>query len=289
MPELPEVETTARALRPALAGRTIAAVRGVDYAPLVAPLSPQAFASALAGRRISAVGRRGKYLLLSLDDGSVLAIHLRMSGRLFVAPAGTPPDRHTRAILDLDDGHSLRFRDPRKFGRMRLLSAPEHAHLDRSLGPEPLDPATAAGWMERLRRHRRTRLKPLLMDQRFLAGLGNIYADEALHRAGLHPLRPAGSLYRQEAGRLQQAIVEVLADAIAAEGTTLSDGIYLFGEGEAGRFAERLRVYGRAGLPCAVCGHPIGRERIGGRSSHFCPRCQPLAPTTNPEDEGENP
>ena len=277
MPELPEVETTARLLRPLLTGRTIAAVQHLDYPPLVAPFSPEAFRSAVAGRQILAVGRRAKYILLSLDDGFTLTIHLGMSGTLFVAPQAAPADRHTRAILDLDHGRGLRFCDPRKFGRMRLLSPAQYGRLDARLGPEPLDSADdESGWTARLRRRSRARLKPLLMDQRFLAGLGNIYADEALHRAGLHPLRPAGSLSDEEASRLLRAVIEVLSAAVTAQGTTLPDGAYRFGEGEHGRFAERLRVYGRAGEPCPTCGHPIGRERIGGRSSHFCPRCQPI-------------
>ena len=275
MPELPEVETTARILGPELMGRTIVGVRGIDYPPLVEPLSPDEIARRLAGRRITRVGRRAKFLLLHLDDGAVLAVHLRMSGRLYLSPRTSPAEHHTHAVLELDDGRALHFRDPRKFGRMRLLQPGEYAALDGRLGPEPLDgrwdASTLAG---QLRRRPRARLKALLLDQRFLAGLGNIYSDEALFRAGLHPARPAGSLAPAEVERLHQAIVAVLQEAIAANGTTLSDGIYLFGPGEAGRFAERLQVYGRAGKPCPRCGAAIARETLAGRSSHFCPHCQ---------------
>ncbi len=275
MPELPEVETTARALRRDLPGKTVVGVRALDYAPLVAPLTPEEFAAAMGGQRITGVGRRAKFVLLYLESGAVLAVHLRMTGRLYVVPGETEPDRYTHAVLDLDDGNSLHFRDPRKFGRMRLLTDREFSRLDALLGPEPLDPAlTAARLHDRLQARGRARLKPLLLDQRFLAGLGNIYADETLFRARLHPLRAAGSLSEEEAGRLHRAMVEVLEEAIAAEGTTLSDGTFLFGSGEPGHFAERLRVYGRAGKPCLACGRPIERRIVGGRSTHFCLECQ---------------
>lgn len=275
MPELPEVETTARILAPELLARTVVAVHAIDYPPLVAPLSPEEFARRLVGRRITALGRRAKFLLLHLDDGAVLAVHLRMSGRLYLCPRESPAEHHTHAVLELDDGRALRFRDPRKFGRMRLLSPEEHAALDRRLGPEPLSPHwDAAALLAQLRGRPRARLKALLLDQHFLAGLGNIYSDEALFRAGLHPARPAGSLSPNEIEQLHRAIRSVLAEAIAANGTTLSDGIYLFGPGEAGRFAERLQVYGRAGEPCPRCGAPIVRKILAGRSSHFCPSCQ---------------
>lgn len=275
MPELPEVETTARFLRPHLSGRAIVGVRALDYPPLVAPYSREGFAAALLGGRVRDLGRRGKHLLLFLEDGRVLAIHLGMSGRLLLFPRETPPDRHTHAVLDLDDGNALHFGDPRKFGRMRLLSAEEYAALDRRLGPEPLSPTfTVQVLAQRLQARSQARLKALLLDQRILAGLGNIYADEALFRAGLHPFRPAGSLTPEDVGRLHQAIREVLEEAIAAEGTTLPDRAFRFGTGTDGRFAVRLQVYGRAGRPCPRCGTTLRRERLAGRSTCFCPRCQ---------------
>jgi len=275
MPELPEVETTARNLRPDLLGRTFIAVRGLDYPPLVEPFTPAEFAARLAGRRVVAVGRRAKFILLQLDDGEVLTIHLRMSGRLYLQPTAAVPLSHTHAVLDLDDGRALHLRDPRKFGRLRLLTSAEYETWHGLLGPEPLAADFSAGVLaSRLLARRRARLKAVLLDQRFLAGLGNIYADEALFRARLHPLRPAGSLSSAEVAQLHGAIQEVLLEAIAANGTTLGDGLFLFGAGEAGRFAERLRVYGRRGEACTSCGTTIERQIIAGRSSYFCPACQ---------------
>lgn len=275
MPELPEVETTARALRPDLLGRTIVRVRGIDYPPLVEPLNPASFARRVRGRQILAVGRRAKLILLHLDNGNVLSIHLRMSGRLYIAATAAPPTPHVHAVLELSDGRSLCLRDPRKFGRMRLLTAAEYAALDAHLGPEPVTEGFSVDQLAgRLRARRRARLKAVLLDQRFVAGLGNIYADETLFRAGLHPLRPAGSLSPAEVARLHRAIRETLAEAIAAEGTTLGDMVYLFGEGRSGRFAARLCVYGHAGEPCPICGAAIVRQIIAGRSTHFCPVCQ---------------
>jgi formamidopyrimidine-DNA glycosylase len=275
MPELPEVETTARALRPDLLGRKIVGARGIDYPPLVEPLSPETFCRRITGRLILAVGRRAKFVLLHLDNGDILTIHMRMSGRLYVAPGADPPAPHVHAVLDLGDGRALHFRDPRKFGRMRLLTAAEYARLDAHLGPEPVENHLSLDDLaSRLRARRRGRLKAILLDQRFVAGLGNIYVDETLFRAGLHPLRPAGSLSPEEIAHLHRAIQQVLAEAIAAEGTTLGDMIYLFGEGRSGQFAERLCVYGRVGQPCPTCGTPIERQSIAGRSSHFCPVCQ---------------
>lgn len=275
MPELPEVETTLRALD--VAGRTVLAVRGIDYPPTVAPASPETFARALLQRRILTVQRRGKYLLLHLEGEAVLAVHLRMSGRLLQLRGRPEPDRHTRLILDLDDASSLVLRDPRKFARVRVLSRQEYLGLDAALGPEPFSVCRdAAAWQARLFRHPRSRLKALLMDQRFLAGVGNIYADEALHRACLHPLRPVSSLSADEAVRLGEALLEVLEEAIAAEGTTLADGAYRFGEGRTGNFHPMLRVYGREGKPCLRCGTPIVRIPFAARSSYYCPVCQPL-------------
>lgn len=275
MPELPEVETTARALRPDLLDRTVIRVRGLDYPPLVEPLTPDDFAARLTGQRIVGVGRRAKLILLQLAEDAVLTVHLRMSGRLYLRPAAVEPRPHTHAVLDLDDGRALHLRDPRKFGRLRLYTAAEYAMLDRRLGPEPLAADfTAEVLASRLRARRRARLKAVLLDQRSLAGLGNIYADESLFRAGLHPRRPAGSLSAQEVAHLHRAIQEVLREAIAANGTTLGDGLYLFGADEAGQFAARLRVYGRGGEPCPSCGTAIERQTVAGRSSHLCPLCQ---------------
>ena len=193
-----------------------------------------------------------------------------MSGRLAVESADAPEDSHTRVVFRLDDGHQLRFSDPRKFGRMALTPCPEEWLGD--LGPEPLDltPEGLAGMLQ----GRRVRLKPLLTDQRFLAGLGNIYADEALWRAGLHPLRCADQLTPEETARLYGAIQQVLEEAIARRGTTLPDQRYVLPDGRPGEFSAHLAVYGREGHPCPRCGAPVVRTRVGGRSAHFCPQCQ---------------
>jgi formamidopyrimidine-DNA glycosylase len=271
MPELPEVETTARTLRGRLVGRIITGAE-VRWPRTAATHAPPDLAQAVTGRRIQDVGRRGKYVVFTLDQGSLL-VHLKMTGRLFVVPADSPQDQYVRAWFNLDDGHQLRFHDVRKFGRVYLVGDTEE--VTAPLGPEPLgDELTVAAFRSLLER-RRGRLKPLLLNQTFLAGLGNIYADEALHRAGLHPLRTADSLSLSEQERLYMAIRTVLAGAVQARGTTLSDGGYLDAEGRPGGFQTQVAVYGRAGERCPRCGGAIQRIVLGQRSTHFCPRCQP--------------
>jgi len=269
MPELPEVESLARELRGALVGRKIVGVE-VRWPRIVAAPDPETFARRLVGRRIREIRRRGKWLLLGLDEGEWLLVHLRMSGRLTVEDACAPDDVHTRVVFHLGDGQRLRFSDPRKFGRMALTACPEEWLGD--LGPEP--PGLTLEQLAGMLQGRRVRLKPLLTDQRFLAGLGNIYADEVLWRAGLHPLRPADTLTLEETARLHGAIRQVLEEAIARRGTTLPDQRYVLPDGRPGEFAARLAVYGREGHPCPRCGTPIARTRVGGRSVHFCPQCQ---------------
>jgi len=271
MPELPEVETLARELRGVLVGRSVVGVE-VRWPRTVAAPDPETFARRLVGRRIWEIRRRGKWLLLGLDEGDWLLVHLRMSGRLAVERADAPEDAHTRVVFHLDDGRRLRFSDPRKFGRMALTACPEEWLGD--LGPEPLDPDLTPERLAGMLRGRRVRLKPLLADQRFLAGLGNIYADEVLWRAGLHPLRCAHTLTPGEVTRLHGAMREVLEEAIARRGTTLPDQRYVLPDGRPGEFAAHLAVYGREGQPCPRCGAPIARARVGGRSAHFCPQCQ---------------
>lgn len=273
MPELPEVETLAREFRSVLIGRQIAGVR-VGWARIIAAPDPVAFVHQLSGRRICEVARRGKWLLFGLDSGHWLLMHLRMSGRLILEATDAPlDDPHTRVVLYLDGGERLRFSDPRKFGRMALTDDPGKILGD--LGPEPLDPALTAERLREMLCARRARLKPLLMDQRFLAGLGNIYADEVLWEAGLHPLRPSDTLSEEEVRRLHRAIQCVLEAAIARQGTTLPDQRYVLPDGRPGEFAPHLAVYGREGEPCPRCRTPIIRIPLGGRSTHFCPRCQP--------------
>ena len=264
MPELPEVETYARGLRP-LIGRTFLGARVLW--PRSAPTGPELLGPRIAGQVVQDVARRGKYIVLTLTDDTLL-VHLKMTGQLVVAPADAPPDPHARVVFDLDGGEELRFHDPRKFGRVYLVTDP--AQVTGALGPEPLaDDFTPEGFAARLA-GRRGRLKSLLLDQTFVAGVGNIYADEALHRAGLHPLRPADTLTPDEQARLYAAIRAVLAQAIANRGTNL-DWAYT-----QGRNQDALQVFHRHGQPCSTCGTPIERILVGQRGTHFCPTCQPL-------------
>ncbi len=265
MPELPEVETIVRGLE--ITGQRILRVR-VLWPGSVRP-SPDQFVHRLEGQRVVGVGRRGKWLKVSLSEGDSLLIHLRMSGRLLF---GRDTHPHTRVVLELEDGRHLCFEDPRKFGRMVLTRHPEHL-LD-SLGPEPLSEGFTADLLGEMLAVRRGRLKPLLLNQRFLAGLGNIYTDQALWEAGIHPLRRANTLSAEEVARLHRAIQDVLRRAIERSGTTLNDGGYVRADGQPGRFASLLTVYGRAGEPCPRCSTPIVRIRVGGRGTHLCPRCQ---------------
>lgn len=270
MPELPEVETYARDLDRLLRGCTFTGAR-VGWPAQLAGEDPGTFASRLSGRQVRGVSRRGKLLVFQLDDGA-LVLHLRMSGRPIVAGAGEPVDPHAHLVLDLAGGRELRLRDPRKFGRAWLVADPETV-LGR-LGPEPLDPAFTADAMARRLGARRCRLKPLLLDQEFVAGLGNIYVDESLWAARLHPQRRADEVGRPGALRLHAAIVDVLRRAVAARGSTLRDGGYRDLTGNPGEMQGSLAVYGRAGAPCPRCAAPIRRIVVAGRGTHLCPRCQ---------------
>ncbi len=276
MPELPEVETTARGLQRRLVGREVIATLGISWPPTLANVAPEELEALLAGRRVTEVGRRGKFVLIHLDDGAILAVHRRMTGNLIVRAAGEPPEKHTRLILDLDDGAQLRFVDPRKFGRVYYYQdfATAQDQLNRVAGPEPLDDLTPARLTELLG-GRRGRLKALLLDQRFLAGLGNLYADEILWLARLHPEHGAATLSADEIGRLADAIGRVLRNAIERRGTSLND--YRDAEGEPGENQDFLEAYGRAGAPCRRCGAPIVKYWLGQRGTHLCPGCQPGA------------
>lgn len=275
MPELPEVETLARGLQPLLADRTIVAA-AVDWPRTVAFPRVDEFERRIVGQRIRSVGRRGKYLILQLDRDDLL-IHLKMSGRLQIAPGGALPDQHTRFRLELDNHQQLRFQDPRKFGRVYLTDDPQQ--VTGTLGPEPLADDFTREDFCRLLARRKGRLKSLLLNQAFLAGLGNIYADEALFMARLHPLRPADSLLPEEQARLYESIRSVLNSAIKNQGTTLRDKAYRDVYGQEGAFQEQVAVYGRRGMPCPCCQTPIERIVIGGRSAYFCPHCQPPWPS----------
>lgn len=271
MPELPEVETIARELRSCLIGRTITGAE-VRWARSIAMPSPAEFEQQVIGQMVQAVDRRGKLLLLHLSGGATLLVHLRMSGQLLLDPCVSPVDKHVRVILTLDDGSTLRFQDQRKFGRMWLVHDPQV--VLGGLGPEPLADDFTSEVLAHLIARRSGMLKPLLLNQSFLAGLGNIYADEVLFRARLHPRRKANSLNDAEIARLYCAIRQVLSEAITGQGTTF-DGVYQRVNGASGNFQDNLLVYGCAGESCRECGSPIERITLGGRGTHFCPHCQP--------------
>ncbi|MBP8293010.1 MAG: bifunctional DNA-formamidopyrimidine glycosylase/DNA-(apurinic or apyrimidinic site) lyase [Caldilineaceae bacterium] len=274
MPELPEVETYVRELAPLLTGRQVCAAE-VFWPRTIAAPDADAFQTQIVGQQFATFGRRGKYMLLGLASGATLIVHLRMTGHLQVEPAGTAPDKHTHVLLDLDSGERLLFRDSRKFGRIWLVD--EAAPVLARLGPEPLsNDFTPDGLGQRLA-GRQAAIKALLLDQAIVAGIGNIYADEALFRAGVHPLRHGGSLTSAELARLHLAVCMVLADGIAAAGSSLgvsSIQNYQRPGGQPGSFQEQHRVFQRTGQPCLVCGAPIARIVIAQRSTHFCPGCQ---------------
>ena len=270
MPELPEVETIVNQLRPCLLERRIVAV-WIGWERIVDRPPAEIFCQRLRGQTFADARRRGKFLLFPLHGGDTLLVHLRMTGNLLLQPSSVEPDQHTHAVLTLDDGHCLHYRDVRKLGRLYLVDDPQE--VIGGLGPEPLAADFDAAALAARLAGRRARIKSLLLDQHILAGLGNIYADEALFRAGIHPLRPGHSLTVAEIARLHTAIRAVLSEAIAARGSTLRD--YRSAEGQPGRFQERLRVFRREGEPCPRCRTPLARIRVGGRSTYFCPRCQP--------------
>ena len=282
MPELPEVETVARDLRRHLLpdggghGPVIAGAR-VAWDRTLRDGDPAAFAAGVTGRRIEGVGRRGKQVVIDLDGGAWLTVHLKMTGQLFVVPAGLLVDPYERAALVLDDGREVRFRDVRKFGRIGLYGADDDPFDD--LGPEPLDPRfTLRAWRARLH-GRRARLKTLLVDQSFVAGIGNIYADEALWRSRLHPLRSAASLRPRDERVLYRHVLDILGEAVERRGSSIDDYTAPDGDGE---MQERLDVYQRTGLPCPRCGRPIRRIVIGIRATHFCSFCQRLPAADRP-------
>jgi formamidopyrimidine-DNA glycosylase len=273
VPELPEVETIVADLRPHLAGLTIVSC-DLLFPTIVRHPEPELFLDAVAGRRIADVRRRGKYILIELGNDLLLVVHLGMTGQLRLLDANTPLEKHTHAIFILDDGRHLRYRDPRRFGRLLLgteLDLLASKKLPR-LGPEPIDPEFIADDLYRRLRKRRTALKAFLLDQGSVAGVGNIYADESLHRARLRPDRLAGSLSRKSAQRLHESLRDSLLVAIANRGSSVDT--YRDAWGEIGGQQEKLLVYGRAGEPCFTCGRPLALIRIAGRSTVFCRRCQ---------------
>ncbi len=274
MPELPEVESVRRQLEPTLVGRRFKRV-SIDDPRLVRPYEPADVAAELEGEHVVAVERRGKYLVFRFESGRVLLIHLRMTGSLLSAASGSlPDDPHRRAVVNLDDGSDVAYRDVRRFGTWLLLEPGEaEPYLAARVGDEPLDALfTAARLGERLA-GRRTSLKAALLDQRTLAGMGNIYVDEALWRARLNPLRPASRLDRNELRRLHRGIRAALEHGLARQGSTLRD--YRLPDGSGGSMQNEFRVYGRRDEPCDRCGTLIARTQVAGRTTWFCPTCQP--------------
>jgi len=273
MPELPEVETIVRHLRdgwdgaPAMTGMLIEGVT-LHWPRHVASPSPSAFHRRIKGRRVTDVRRRGKYLVFPLDTGTLI-LHLKMSGDLRVVGQELPPGPFERTIFHLGGGWEMRFSDARKFGKIYLVRDPEI--VLGPLGPEPLDRGFTPDLLARRLSDRHRLLKPLLLDQTFVAGLGNIYADEALHRAGLHPLRRSDSLTPLEARALWKGLRAALRHGLRSNGASI-DWVYRGGD-----FQNHFRVYQRTGEPCPVCRTPIRRIVVGQRGTHYCPSCQPEA------------
>ena len=271
MPELPEVETIVRCLAPLLTGRRIVDV-AVEWPGILRGTPVEELHRHIVGQQLVGLTRRGKYILARLSDGAALAFHLKMTGQLLLRTSDSPPDRFVRATLLFDGGVELRFADARKFGHILLLNEGSLAALERSLGEEPLDPEFTPERFAELLRGRSTRIKALLLDQRLIAGIGNIYADEALFVAGIHPSRSAKSLSPDEIRRLFEAIREVLRLSIINRGTTFSS--YRDGFGQQGANLYSLKVYRRHGQPCPRCRTPLERIVVAGRGTHICVRCQ---------------
>ncbi|MEI7770473.1 MAG: bifunctional DNA-formamidopyrimidine glycosylase/DNA-(apurinic or apyrimidinic site) lyase [Chloroflexales bacterium] len=274
MPELPEVEVAARSLAAQVAGQRIAALEKLDWERMVETPDLPDFRALIVGREILAVGRRAKWLLVTLDADWTLAVHLRMSGSLIVCGPEALADTHTHLVLALDDGRRIFFTDQRKFGRVRLLDAVGLHLLDAAHGPEPLGEAFSAEALGRILAGRRTKLKPLLLDQTAIAGIGNIYASEALWIARLHPQIAATAAPAAQVPALHAAIRQVLEEAISNQGSSLRN--YRNGYGERGQNQDHFRVYDRAGEPCERCGELIARVVIAQRSTFYCPSCQRL-------------
>lgn len=275
MPELPEVQTVVESLnrRPIVGSRFTAA--RIHWPKTISGITPSRFRTMIRGCTVVQITRRGKYIVFELSHGLTLLIHLRMTGRLIWTTPNQPRNRHEHVILEVQNHHELRFHDTRKFGRICLTATP-HAILDR-LGPEPLAADFTRDRLIHMLQGKRGRVKPLLLDQRFLAGLGNIYVDEALWQARIHPLRPCHLLPRQTIASLHQAIVQVLRTGLKNRGTSLGSGQGNFHalDRQPGRNADQLNVFRRTGRACPRCGTPISRIIVAQRSSHICAQCQP--------------
>jgi formamidopyrimidine-DNA glycosylase len=274
MPELPEVETNVRELEPLLRGRQVMAVH-VYWPGTIAAPTPEQFVQQMSGQRFAQFDRRGKYMILGLESGASLIVHLRMTGQLFVQPADVEPNQHTHVVFDLDDDRRLHYQDTRKFGRIWLVADP--AQVLAKLGPEPFHEEFTAESLAQKLAGRKASIKALLLDQTVVAGVGNIYADEALFLAGIHPARGGGELQPEEIERLHGAIRTILTTAIQRKGSSLGKSSlqnYMRPSGEPGSFQEEWAVYKRAGQACLRCGTPIERIVLAQRSAHFCPTCQ---------------
>ena len=272
MPELPEIETTRRAVEPLIAGRTIESVE-VRHPGVIAHPDAATFAERLIDRTVLGMDRRGKYLVAHLDDGSHVTMHMRMTGCLVTAPTGYPEDRHTRIVLHMDDGTELRFSDMRRFGRFWLFGPDEEDDSGIGvLGPEPDDPSFTADYLEKRIGRSHRAVKECLLDQTVVAGIGNIYSDEILFETGINPSRPADCLSHDEFERLAHAIPERLA--YFTETNLVTPEEHLAGKGRDYRNTPFLRVYGHAGEPCPRCGETMVCSVVGGRGSVRCPRCQ---------------
>jgi formamidopyrimidine-DNA glycosylase len=270
MPELPEVETIRTELAPYVIGRRIKDIT-LLWEGIVRQLSAEEFRSRLAGQKIIGLARRGKYLLVSLSGSGLLIIHLKMSGSLLVGRDSSEPPRFTRAIIHLDGGINIFFRDPRKFGLMRLVK--DKASVVGKLGPEPLEPEFTAELLQKLLARRQAPIKALLCDQNFIAGIGNMYADEALFAAKIHPLRTGASLSPEEIKQLHRAIRQVLRAGIVHQGASIQN--YYRPDGTTGTAHFEFKIAHGRGKNCPHCRTPIERIVVRGRGTYFCPKCQP--------------
>jgi formamidopyrimidine-DNA glycosylase len=276
VPELPEVEITRRHLDDAMAGRALSRVRTTHPRTARHNGGPTELDERLVGRVVGHVGRKGKFLTALLDDGQMLVAHLGMSGRFTVGAPDLEEQPHTHFRALLDDGREVRFIDPRTFGFIAVFDEDELSSSGFArLGPDAWSDAPSVETLQTALNGRTAPIKALLLDQVIVSGLGNIYSDEALHIAGIHPLKPGGDLSADDLERLREAIATVLESAIDNGGTSLDDLAYLLPDGSAGENMDRLLVYGRSGEPCRRCGTPIERIVIRARSSHYCPSCQP--------------
>ncbi|MBU7006759.1 DNA-formamidopyrimidine glycosylase [Phosphitispora fastidiosa] len=275
MPELPEVETIRRSLEDKIKGKTFTGIE-IFLEKILKGIDAGEFDEKLKGKKITGISRRGKYLIIQLSGGLVMVVHLRMTGQLLYCSAEQERVKHTHVIFHLSDKYDLRFVDQRQFGKVQFLPAKDLENLSslKNLGVEPLSDDFTREFFKKGLRNRRVKIKPLLLEQEFIAGIGNIYADEALFRARVNPEKVAANLSPREASMLFNAIREVLIEGIDNKGTSIKD--YIDGDGNKGSNQNNLRVYGRDRQPCTKCGTEIQRVVIRGRSAHYCPKCQKI-------------